>query len=208
MTTETNMFRTIMIFVVSISFGWQFTFAQSDAEELLKKVQNKFDTITDLSADITQSVKGKTNLSGEVYYKKTDKLRFEFNNILIVSDGETSWNYNKKENKVIITSYDDESTNHLSIDKMIYEYPSKCDISTYEFEEQKILVLKPKTSSLNFNSVKLWVDVNNLITKALFDDPAAGLVQIDLSNYKLNQNLPLSKFSFTPPEGSQIIDLR
>jgi chaperone LolA len=193
---------------VSLSFEWQFSYAQSDAEDLLKKVQNKFDTITDLSADITQSVKGKANLSGKVYYKKQNNLRFEFNNILIVSDGETSWNYNKKENKVIITSYDNESTNHLSIDKMIYEYPSECSISTYDFEGQKVLVLEPKTSSLNFNSVKLWINEDDLITKALFDDPAAGLVQIDLSNYKLNQNLPGSKFSFTPPEGSQIIDLR
>jgi outer membrane lipoprotein-sorting protein len=205
---EVNLFKITIIFIVSVSFVFQFTGAQSDAEGLLKKVQDKFDTITDLSANITQSIKGKTNLSGKVYYKKENKLRFEFKNILIISDGETSWNYNKKENKVIITSYDDETTDQLSINKLIYEYPSECNISTDDADGEKVLVLKPKTASLNFNSAKLWVDNNNLITKVLYDDPAAGSGQIIISNYKLNQNLPESYFSFAPPEGSQIIDLR
>lgn len=208
MINELNLSKGTMTLIICFSFFVQYINAQPDAEEVLKKVQDKFDTITDLSANITQSIKGKTNLSGKIYYRKENKMRFEFGNILIVSDGQTSWNYNKKENKVIITSYDDETANHLSIDKMIYEYPSECNLRVDDLDGEKVLVLEPKNSSLNFNSVKLWIDDNNLVTKALFDDPAAGLVQIVLSNYKLNQNLPLSYFSFTLPKGSQIIDLR
>lgn len=182
--------------------------AQPDAQEKLKELQSKFDSIEDLSADITQSVGGKTNLQGKIFYKKENKLRFEFKNIIVVSDGETSWNYNIRDNKVIITNYDTEGTNVLSIEELIFKYPEECDISAYEFEGRSVLEFIPQTSTLNFSSVKLWIDDNNLVSRALFEDPATGLVQIDLSNYLLNSNLPESYFLFTPPVESEIIDLR
>jgi outer membrane lipoprotein-sorting protein len=113
-----------------------------------------------------------------------------------------------RDNKVIITNYETEGTNILSIEQLIYEFPEECDVSAYDFEGKTILELAPNTSTLNFSSVKLWIDDNNLVTRALFEDPATGFVQIDLSNYKLNNNLPDSHFSFTPPAESEIIDLR
>ena len=33
-------------------------------------------------------------------------------------------------------------------------------------------------------------------------------ITFELSNYEINQNLADSQFSFTPPEGSKVIDLR
>jgi outer membrane lipoprotein-sorting protein len=196
-------FVIISLFVVCGS-----TLAQLDANEKLLELQTKFDSIKDLSADLTQSVAGKTNLTGKIFYKKENKLRFEFKNILVVSDGETSWNYNMRNNKVIITNYEPEGTNILSIEQLIYEFPDDCDVSAYNLEDKIVLEFIPNTSTLNFSSVKLWIDDNNLVTRALFEDPATGLIQIDLSNYKLNNNLPDSYFSFTPPAESEIIDLR
>jgi len=185
-----------------------FTPGQTDAGKLLSAIQSRFDSIENLSADIIQSINGKTNLAGKIFYKKANKLRFEFNNLLIVSDGETSWNYNKKENKVIITGYDAEGTDFLSIENLIYKYPEECSISSYEFEGQNVLEFKPNTSTFNFSSIKLWIDEDDLVSRALFDDPVAGLIQIDLSNYELNKHIADSYFSFSPPAGSEIIDLR
>ena len=98
-------FRISFVLIISIIL-FNPSIAQDDAKVVLKNIQDKFDSITDLSAQIIQSVNGQVNLKGKVYYKKEDHLRFEFNNILIVSDGETSWNYNEKQNKVIITDYE------------------------------------------------------------------------------------------------------
>ncbi len=77
------------------------------AESVLKSLQNKFDSITDLSADVTQKSNGKSSLSGKMYFKKENNLRIEFGNQTIVADGKTSWNYNKKDKKVIISDYDE-----------------------------------------------------------------------------------------------------
>jgi len=182
--------------------------AQNDAKTLLKNIQDKFNTITELSAIISQSINGKENLSGRVYYKKENHLRFEFKNILIISDGETSWNYNEKQNKVIITDYENEGNKILSIRHMIYEYPEDCDLDTYELEGKRILQLIPKNNNFSFNSIKLFIDEDNLISKAIIEDPATGIVQVVLSEYQINKDLPDSYFSFSPPEGSQVIDLR
>ena len=75
--------------------------AQSDPGEFMQVIQERFNTLTDLSANFTQSINGSANLTGKVYYKKEDKIRFELTNILIVSDGETNWNYNKKRTKLL-----------------------------------------------------------------------------------------------------------
>ena len=201
------LFRISFVLIISIIL-FNISIAQDDAKVALKNIQNKFDSITDLSAQITQSVNGKVNLKGKVYYKKENKLRFEFKNILIVSNGETSWNYNEKQNKVIITDYDNEGNKILSIRQIIYEYPDDCELSTYELEGNKVLQLIPKDDTFSFNSIKLFINGDDLITKALIDDPATGLIQLDLSDYQINKNLPDSYFSFSPPEGSQILDLR
>ena len=201
------MIRTIFILILTVTlFGSNLV--QEDAQTLLKNIQNKFDSINDLSAEITQLTNNKVSLKGKVFYKKEDHLRFEFKNNLIVSNGETSWNYNQKQNKVIITNYDTEGNKILSIRQLIYDYPGKCELSTYELEGEKILQLIPKDNSLSFRSVKLFITDENLISKILIDDPATGLIQLDLLDYKINKNLPDSLFTFSSPEGSQVLDLR
>ena len=192
----------ISVLVLNVSFG------QDSADDVLQNIQDKFDTIKDLSADLSQSVNGNVNLNGKVYYKRENKLRFEFKNILIISDGESAWNYNQKDNKVIITDYESEGNKILSMRQIIYEYPEDCEMRTYESEGQRVLELIPEDDTFGFNSIKLYLSKEYLITKALIDDPTSGKIELDLSDYQLNKNIPDSFFQFSPPEGSKVIDLR
>lgn len=195
------------IFFISVLFLSN-SLGQANPQELLKNIQDKFNSINDLSADLAQSVNGKINLKGKVFYKKDNHLRFEFENNVIVSDGETSWNYSKKQNKVIISDYDSEGNKILSIRQLIYEYPEDCKLSMSEVDGIKTLELIPQDDTFTFNSIKLFVDSENLITKVLIDDPATGNIQVNLSDIQINKGLADSYFQFLPPEGSQIIDLR
>lgn len=195
------------IFFISVLFLSN-SLGQANPQELLKNIQDKFNSINDLSADLAQSVNGKINLKGKVFYKKENHLRFEFENNVIVSDGETSWNYSKKQNKVIISDYDSEGNKILSIRQLIYEYPEDCKLSMSEVDGIKTLELIPQDDTFTFNSIKLFVDSENLIIKVLIDDPATGNIQVNLSDIQINKGLADSYFQFLPPEGSQIIDLR
>lgn len=179
-----------------------------NAESVLKSLQNKFDSITDLSADVAQKSNGKTSLTGKMSFKKDNKIRIEFDNQTIVADGKTSWNYNKKNKKVIISDYDEAGSGLLSINYLVYQYPSECDLSLSTEGSNQILNLKPKSKKNNIGEVKLYISKENLIDKALISNPASGTMEVSFSNYKLNQNLPDSKFSFTEPEGTTVVDLR
>ena len=183
-------------------------YSQEKAEDVLKALQDKFNSINDLQADISQSTDGKQNLIGKLLYKKENKLRFELKNHLIISNGTTSWNYSKKENKVIISSVDEESEGIFSVKKLIYEYPSQCELSLEDEGGQKILTLVPSSTSLSFNYLKLYVNSDNLISKVLLSEGAGSLSLVNISDYVLNKNIPDSKFSFTSPEGCKVIDLR
>lgn len=184
-----------------------FAFSQS-TESVLKSLQNKFDSITDLTADVTQKSNSKTNLSGKMFFKKENNLRIEFGNQTIVADGETSWNYNKKSKKLIISNYDEAGSGLLSINYLVYTYPSECDLSLSSEGGRQILNLKPKSNRNNLGEVKLFISKENLIDKAVITNAATGTMEVSFSNYKLNQNISDSKFSFTAPEGTTVVDLR
>ncbi len=196
-----------IIISLLVFFYTSIGFTQS-SELVLKSLQNKFDSITDLSTDVSQKSNGKSSLSGKMYFKKDNNLRIEFGNQTIIADGKTSWNYNKKDKKVIISDYDEAGSGLLSINYLVYQYPSECDLSISSEGSKQILILKPKSNKNNLGEVKLYITKENLIDKAVISNPASGTMEVSFSNYKLNQNLSDSKFSFTAPEGTTVVDLR
>ena len=183
-----------------------------DNNNLLSKVQEKYNSSKSLTADFILSLHKapnqtakKTSARGKIYLGEGNKFRVELEKNLIVCDGKTFWNFKEKENKVIINNFDPEEPSSFSIKTILNEYPKKC---TQE-EENGVIILTPKENSgLDFTKAEIWVKDNNLIEKIRIDYPSYGDFEISLSNYRLNEIIPSSKFTFTPPEGSKIIDLR
>jgi outer membrane lipoprotein carrier protein len=196
-----------IIISLTVLFFASVLFSQ-DANDVLKSLQNKFNTINDLTTDISQRVNDKTNLSGKMFFKQENNLRIEFTNQTIVTDGKTSWNYDKKNKKVIISNYDETGSGLLSINYLVYQYPSECELSLSTEGNEQILVLNPKSKRNTFGQVKLYITNDDLIDKVIISNQGSGTIEVTFSNYKLNQKLPDSKFSFTPPEGTTIVDLR
>lgn len=178
-------------------------------EAILKNLQNKFDKVNDLSAEFKQTTNGKAALTGKFYFKKDDKLRIELKNSTLISDGATNWSCNLKENKVIISNNDENSASPFSLKKVIYDYPKECSLKSEKEGSDNILILEPpKNSSIGYSLIKIWTTKDNLINRIILTDNADNKIQIDFSKYKLNQKLSDSRFSFTPPEGCKVIDLR
>ena len=182
--------------------------SQTDDDTLLKELQAKFDSIEDATVDFEQLHNGKSILSGVLLYKNGNKLRIDTKNLLIISDGSTSWNFNKREDKVIISNYDENSTGLLSVKELVYVFPKGCDISSTVSDDQRVLILIPNSYSVNFDEAQIWLTDDDLISKVKVTDTSMGTTEINFKNYRLNQDLSLSEFLFTPPKGSKIIDLR
>ncbi len=88
------------------------------------------------------------------------------------------------------------------------EYPKKSDVSIENENGKDVIVLKPKPNSgLNFNSVRLWINEENLVEKLRIEQ-GGSKTEVSVSNYVINRDIPDSRFSFTPPQGAQVIDLR
>lgn len=91
------------ISVIAILLLFTVQLQAQDAQEIIRKVQSKYDNISDAKATFTQTVKGSggkgNSSSGVIYIKKQNNYRIEAGNQIIITDGVTSWVYspNKKQ---------------------------------------------------------------------------------------------------------------
>jgi outer membrane lipoprotein carrier protein len=177
--------------------------------ELVNKLQKKFETINNLTVDVVLKSQGEEILSGLLSYKKENQFNLDLKSNLIISDGSTIWNYNRESKKVIINEVDKTDPSFFSFNKIVNDYPSKCDLSSERNGNFDVLIFVPRqNSNLGFNKAKVWIDKSDLINKVELTGSGSEKTEIHFSNYKLNQNLSDSKFKFNPPKGSSIIDLR
>jgi outer membrane lipoprotein-sorting protein len=95
----------------------------------------------------------------------------------------------------------------FSFEKILNEYPSKSNLSSVSEGNQNILILTPKQGSgLNFRNARLWINKDNLVERILIEQD--NTFDIYITDYRINQNIPESRFNFDVPEGTSVIDLR
>jgi len=186
-----------------------------DAQEIIKNVQSKYSSITDATANYSQTIKyssGKSSSSsGIIYIQKEDKYRIETKNDVIVTDGVTSWAYSKKKNQVIIDNYKDNG-NTFSPNKFLFNYPVNfySDLNGDENvggNDCYLLKLTPRKKG-SIKEAKICVDKNsNLIRKIVITTSESTSTYI-LKKITLDSGVSNSKFSFSPPDGVEIVDLR
>jgi chaperone LolA len=198
----------IMMLFVNISFA-------QDAQEIIKKVQSKYNTIKDASATFSQSVKyssgSSQSSSGTIYIQKEDKYRIESKNEVIVTDGVTSWSYSKKKKQVVIDNYKNDG-NTFSPNKFLFSYPENfySDLEgteTVSGTECYLLKLTPRHKG-SVKSAKIWVDTDDNLIRKITINSSESNTTYTLKKITLDAGLSSSKFTFSPPEGVEVIDLR
>ena len=178
------------------------------SQTILEKVQKKFNSTNDFTSDFVQKTNGDINFSGKIKFKQKDKFRIEFENILIVSDGRTNWNYNKKTNKIIISTVD-ETPSIFSINRIINDLPNKGVVTERKEENNNIVKIDFNDSAeVNFEYAELYFNNAYKIKKVLLEGVSFGILEIVFTNYKPNVGLKNSIFEITPSKGTEIIDLR
>lgn len=171
----------------------------------IQAIQKKFNSLTDISASY-QQYSGKTLVAkGTFSYKKENKVRLTFGNNLIVSDGKTNWNHDKKQNKVIVTKVDNKAVSLLSVNKLINNTPGDCDLSG---SGNTVKMTPKKGKQLGFKSVEITKDGQDLISSIIIEDNSKVLMKINFSGYSLNKGIPESDFTFKPSGDIKVVDLR
>lgn len=198
----------ISVQILFITLIFLFNPQIEEGSKLLNELQEKYESINDFHADFRlETVTGHVEL-GKFYYKSVDKFRIELKSRTMISDGESVWNFTHRNNKVIITPIED-NENSFSINDYVFEFPAKCTvIKGSDDKGRDILLLKPKSTELNFKEMKLVINSEKLIDEIHLTDFMDQGYRVYLTNTKVNQKLSDNFFIFEPSDGIQIIDLR
>lgn len=199
------------VFVLLLIFAAASAFAL-DKDKMYSDLKKKYGNIE--SAMFDYRSQQNPQMHGRMVIKKGNMFRIEVPGRLIISNGETVWNYSLGDNNVMISNYeemqDNTSMERIFFDMMENFEPSKL-VSESTSKGAKLLKMTMKAkgdNGLNVNELIIRVDPNTgeIVSIGVFND--FGGDTWDLANIRTNIDLPKSEFNFKAPEEAEVIDLR
>ncbi len=191
---------------------------QLDVRDVTEKIQRRYETIEDATARFSQQVKFgyskiEQNFSGTLVMKKPNRYRIESEHQTLVTDGTTVWSYSPMNKQVIVDRYK-ENQNSLSPEHFLLNLPSNYYSSILGKESADgsslvLLRLLPKDDQSFVKSMKVWVEEGTwVVRKVELVDVNDTQTVYTVQDVKLNTSVKESAFVFSPPSGTEIVDLR
>jgi chaperone LolA len=187
------------------------------AQEIIEKVQSRYEKMSDATIVFKQSVRHKVSKSeqstaGTLYFKKKNKYRIETEDRIIVTNGVVSWSYTPSRNQVVIDNYKEQS-HSLSPEQLLLKYPD--DYYSTVIGEEKVLgetchllKLTPKEDNSYASALKIWISPKWMIRKVEVLDLNGAVTTYLIKEFTIDKGISDSKFEFKAPAGVNTIDLR
>ena len=212
-----------VIGMISISMvllkGSEVPGAKQDASEIVKRVRNTLDNIKTFSCrfeseQVWKVAERTQHVTGTVYMKmgKTYMLRIERPEQIIVNDGKTVWSYIPKNNQVQISDSEGDSENFPSPHNIFKQYAEKREVilsGKEKVNSSDCDVLSLVSQDPDEARVTVWIDINlHFPVKAREETATGDVTTHTLSDVRLKEKIDDRIFSFVPPEGVSVIDMR
>lgn len=190
-----------------------------DVQDVIKKIQDKYDDLEYLSADFVQTEQFKLTGSrnetkGKIFVKDGVQYRLETEDQSVATDGTTVWTYNKFTNQVLIDRVKEGDGSLLPRD-LLFKYPrdymaSLLDKEKVDGRQYYILKLDPKEGIYGYvKSMKIWVDIKTyIISKIEYNDFNDNTSIFEIQQIDIEKKLPDGLFKFQIKEGMDVVDLR
>jgi chaperone LolA len=215
------MMRTIfLIGLVSVLAGAAVTGQEKEltVKDVTDHIQQRYEMIDDATVQFEQVVKfGYSNIeqtfNGTLTMKKPNRYRIESEHQTIVTNGATVWAYSIANNQVIIDKYK-ENQNSVAPEQFMLNLPANYYTSLLGKEKNKndelvMLKLIPKDDRSFVKSVKIWVEERNwMVRRIVILDVNETETAYTIKDIKLNTNVKEKIFTFIPPAGAEVVDLR
>lgn len=212
------MWRRLLVMVLVLVGCSKHLVAGETAQELLDKVRQKYESVTDAQLKFSQRVvfgisKIEQKINGTLYLKKKNKYRMELGNQTIVTDGKTVWSFSIPNNQVLIDNFklDERSmTPERLLTGSSGDFYATL-IGNEKLGKVDVVVLKlvPKDDDSIIKSMKLWVDESTwFIKKVELVDVNGKETEYVVDDLQVNVGLQDSRFVFKISEGVQVVDLR
>jgi len=191
---------------------------QLSMNQVTENMQRRYEMIDNVVAGFSQQVKlGFSNIEqrfiGTLTMKKPKMYRVESEHQTLVTDGSTVWAYSRANKQVVIDKYK-ENQNSISPDQFLLNLPSEYYSTLLGRESEgtrSLLTVKlvPKDDRSFIRSVKLWVvegtwDVRRIVIVDVNETETTYVIE----RLSLNTTINDTVFSFSPPPGTEIVDLR
>jgi outer membrane lipoprotein carrier protein len=211
--------RTVWLWAVAIVLAYGSTVPALEVNEIVNKVQERYDATRDFTAEVTEEMTiaslGKTVTSrGTVAFKKPGKMRWELNDHerqTIVADGSTLWLYQPDERQVLKTPFDAafRSSTPISfltgVGRITQDFTVQAD---GESPDGKILylMLVPRRDRSDVGKMRLAVARDSFdIVGAEIHDPLGNVSRLHFDHVKRNVGLSDDQFVFVIPPGVDVI---
>lgn len=184
--------------------------AAPDADAVLAKIDETYQTIRAVRASFSQEIGGAT-LQGTLWVQG-DRFRVELPGQTIVSDGETAWSYTEADNTVLISRVADDPA-FFSPGELFLRYPERFHIEVVERTTWNgiltdVLALTPKERGDEVEAATLYVRASDGVPTRVEVMSLGQRLTIALSDIRLNPRLDASRFTFAVPRSAEVIDLR
>jgi outer membrane lipoprotein carrier protein len=191
------------------------------ADNLIKRSRKKLRSLESFTVQFSYQVENKADTtqkriskSGTLRYRpRQNKFAVDMGDLLIVCNGQTIWQYLKKENEVTITPYNPKEG--FSLDRIfrIYDQDMKVRLDkseTYKGQTIHKISLFPISDTTDYFRVEVWIsEATELPQRIKFSHRDGTVVEYELKNFQV-VSLPDSEFVFDTRKypGISVVDLR
>lgn len=206
-------FITVIFIIINIVLASQND--KFNPDKFLKDVQQHYKNLEDFVIEFTKEIsspviKGGQISKGKLYFLNKNRYRLEIDGQLIISDGETIYNYSKKAKRVVITKFE---KNFFSAENLLTNFPQ--NFRSEFLSEEKLgnknvfkFRLLPASSNPEFKLMYLWISQEKIIQKIQVEDWAGNIYYFSILSFNSNQKLKDDLIKFKIPSGVKVVDLR
>jgi len=212
---RTGMLSLVVLLPVGAAAG---AVVPMQVEEVVARVQERFDDTVDMRADVVQEVAivslGRSVSSkGTVAFRRPGKMHWALTGDepqIIIADGKTIWFYQPADKQVLRAPLKAvfRSTTPVSFLTGVGRIADDFNTTLSERDSSQIgLFLEPKRANEDFGRLELVVSADTFdIVEARVTDPIGNVTSIRFSNLRRNLGIADSEFSFDVPPGVDVVD--
>ncbi len=201
-----------------LGLWWLPLVAQPQLSTITDGMQMRYASMENAAARFTQEVRfGFSNIrqefKGTLKMKKPNRFRIESEHQVLVTDGSTVWAYSPVNKQVVVDHYK-ENRNTISPDRFLVSIPENyyaAVLGTEQAGNTRLVTLKlvPKDDASFVRSVKLTIEEGVWIVKRIsVEDVNETTTTYTIEELTFNSTVDEKTFVFTPPPGTDIVDLR
>ncbi len=199
----------LSLFLVIGVFFAGCTQQEINADEIAKKMQEKYESMKSMEADVvvTTNIYGQAMTKQYKYaFEKPNKVYVEDDNKLMVCDGKVYYVYDKKKNQYIKMEISGELNNMFNPDygevvKTMLEKFNVSYLGEKEYDGRKCYVLESTSKENPKEKIKMYVDEEYWQPLKI----EMNGITVEYKNAKFNVDIPDDKFKFVPPKGAKLV---